>query len=264
MSESAPTPSAARTRGIVAAAALLALVAVAGLLRPAPTAREIIDDARAAHGSARLDTRGFAFDFRGTPYRVSALGGPRTMARTRTLPDSLGGARVTETVRADGTVTRALAAGGAPTVLPPDEAARVATSIGAVVYFAAFPHGLADASVRLRRLPDDRLRGRRVRTVEVTFDSTGGRSWTDRYIVWVDAERATVDAFAYDYEDGDGETRLRLVTRAWTAGGVRFQNYATFTDDDMKGRIERYLTRIGTPTLRAVSDVDLDDVTVGS
>ena len=94
----------------------------------------------------------------------------------------------------------------------------------------------------------------------LTFDSTGGRSWRDRYVVWVDAERATVDAFAYDYEDGDGETRLRLVTRAWTVGGVRFQNYATFTDDAMKGHIERYLGRIGTPTLRPVSDVDLDGV----
>lgn len=228
-------------------------------MRPEPTPRQIVDAARQAHGVAVLDTAGLAFGFRGAAYRVSPLGGPRTVVRTRALPDSLGGGRAIETLGADGTVTRQ--AGGRRDTLRGDDAERVASSIGSVVYFALLPHGLADASVRLRRLPDDVLRGRAVRTVEVTFDSLGGgRSWRDRYVYWIDAERATVDAFAYDYSDGDGETRLRLATRVHTAGGARLQDFATYTDPAMKGRIERYLTRIGTPTLRKVSDVDLDSV----
>lgn len=244
-----------------AAALVLTVLALgATLARPGPTARQIVADARWAHGVAVLDTAGITFTFRGTPYRVAPLGGLRTVARARPLPDSLGGGRATETLGPNGTVTRR-ADDGRPDTLRGDDAARVASSIGSVVYFALLPHGLADPAVRLRRLPDDVLGGRAVRTVEVTFDSTGGgRSWRDRYVYWFDARRHTLDAFAYDYEDGDGETRLRLATRAHTLGGVRLQDYSTFTDSAMKGRIEHYLTRIGTPTLRPVSEVNLADV----
>lgn len=262
----------ARPAALLPFLALTLAVVAASRGRADLNARQIVEAARRVHGATVLDREPSGFVFRGDFYRVEPLGGRRQVTRITPL-DGLP-APLSERVRVvglddGGTVWReepetSDGERGRVDTLRGDAAARVAASIGSVVYFALLPHGLADPAVRLRRLPDDVLHGRTVRTVEVTFDSTGGgRSWRDRYVYWFDAAHSTLDAFAYDYADGDGETRLRLATRAVTVGGVRFQSYATYTDPAMKGRIEHYLRRLGAPTLRKVSDVNLDTLVVG-
>lgn len=260
----------------LATAALVALVSAAALLRPAPTAREVVDDARRAHGSAALDEACVAFAFRGTPFVAARSGGrfayrmlgadERPLATLtneglavdtlayeahRRFPDGTPSAGFRDSVRAHG-----------------DAIARSAeTTLNSVVYFALLPYNLNDPAVRLRRLGDASFGGRRYRTVEVTFaPDGGGRDHDDRFVYWFDADTRLLGAMAYAFHTGEGGTRFRQVSRVHrllagdgpTAPSLVFNDYRASTDTTLGARIEAYPSRLGAPTVQPLPDLRTD------
>ncbi len=251
-------------------AVCILLLVVMGCSRPAAgpvgdaEAVEAVHAARAAHGSDRLDGRTVHFTFRGTPFTAWRDGGRFRYSRT-TVDDA--GRTVVETVDHRG-VSRTV--NGAETPFASDRERRVAeTAVGSVVYFALLPAALADAAVRVRSLGRDTVDGRLYDAVEVTFaQDGGGDDWEDRYLYWLHPERHTVDFLAYTYRETPGDTaraatghRFRRVTRAWTAGGVRFQDYQNLTADSL-ARLEDYPATLAAGRLFPVSDVRTETVRV--
>ncbi len=223
--------------------------------------RAVLERARAAHGSARLDNATVTFGFRGDRFTAERDGGRFRYERART--DSAGA--VTRDVLSNEGLARTV--DGAPAEIPPDERGGVETAVNSVVYFALLPHALADPAVRPRRLGRDTVRGEPYDLIEVTFEEEGGGAdWEDRFLYWVHADRATVDYLAYRYHTGDGGTRFRAATNFHTVGGVRSADHRNLTADSagVFPRLEDYPRLFEAGRLRHVSDIVLDDVRVSA
>ena len=248
------------------AAAVLALLAVAGCQRPGPQgdveALALIDRARTHHGSALLDRAELRFSFRGTPYVVRDDG--RAFRYARTVTDSLGRS-VEEVVDNDGTHRFV---DGAEVALDAAEAARVGESVNSVVYFATLPASLADPAVRARLLTPDRVGGEDYDRIEVTFaQEGGGADHQDRYVYWL-RDDGQIGYYAYSYAETPGDTaraatgtRFRVPTRSRRVGGVLVQDWRNLSADSLT-RLQAFGDAYDERRTFEVSEVVLDSVTV--
>ena len=227
-----------------------------------PGALALLDAAREAHGSAALDRAEVSFRFRGTPFVLRRDGGAFRYART--LTDSLG-RTVEEVVDNDGAHRFV---DGADVPLAPDEAARLATAVNSVAYFALLPAPLADPAVRARSLGPGRVGDQAFDRVEVAFaQEGGGADWEDRYVYWLRPD-GRIAYYAYSYEPNPANasrtetgTRFRVLTGEQRVGGVLFQDWRNLTADTV-GTLEAFGDAHGAGRTFRVSDVVLDSVRV--
>ena len=223
----------------------------------------LIDRAREHHGSAVLDRAEVTFSFRGTPFVLRRDGGRFRYARATT--DSLG-RTVEEAVDNDGAHRTV---DGAEVALDSAEAARVATAVNSVAYFALLPAGLADPAVRARRLAPDRVGGQDYDRVEVSFaQDGGGQDHQDRYVYWLRPSDGEIGHYAYSYLETPGDTaraatgtRFRVPIGARRVGGVLFQDWQNLSADS-SGRLERFGALYDAGRTFEVSQVVLDSVRV--
>lgn len=248
---------------------LVALLAVAACQPEAPgpqgdpEALALLERARQAHGSDRLDAAEVTFSFRGTPFVLRRDDGRFRYARTVT--DDRGRA-VEEVVDNDG-AHRYVDGEEAP--LTADGAARLATAVNSVAYFALLPAPLADPAVRARALPPDTVDGEVLDRVEVTFaQDGGGADWEDRYVYWLRRGDGRIDRYAYTYRPTPGDTsraetgtRFRVPLGATEVGGVVFQDWVNLTADSV-GTLERFPALHEAGQTFEVSRVVLDSVRV--
>lgn len=246
----------------------LSLLLLAACSRPArgpqgeARALALLEAARAAHGSDRLDGQTLHFTFRGTPFTAWRDGSRFAYTRTRT---DEAGRTVVETVDNDG-VHQRVGGRSVPFASEADRAA-VETAVNSVVYFALLPAALADPAVQARALGRDTVAGQPYDAVEVTFaQADGGRDWEDRYLYWLHPERHTVDYLAYTYREAPGDTaraatghRFRRVTRVQTVGGLRVQDYENLSAEAL-ARLEDYPEALAAGRLFHVSDVRTEAV----
>ncbi|HYE58677.1 MAG TPA: DUF6503 family protein, partial [Rhodothermales bacterium] len=232
-------------RAKIAAPALLLALVLVGVCRPVePTAESIVAEARRVHGSALLDTAAVRFAFRGDCYGVTRDDGRLHVERVYrdTVRGEFGPYWLTLRDRygPDG-ISRELAREHRTVRLSEREAQGIVTQLNSVAYFALLPYNLTDPSVRLRRLPDDTIRGQPYQSVEVTFSQEGGgRDWQDRFVYWFHRDRHTLDYLAYHYHTDGGGTRFRVATHPRVIRGVQWQDYENYTDSTLGTRIEAY------------------------
>lgn len=227
-----------------------------------PEALALLERARAAHGSAALDRAEVRFQFRGVPFVLRRDGGRFRYART--VVDSLGRS-VEEVVDNDGAHRFV---GGAEVPLDDREAARLATAVNSVAYFAILPAPLTDAAVRARSLGAGRVGGEPFDRVEVTFARDGGGAdWDDRYVYWLRPD-GRIAYYAYTYEPSPSDTsrtetgtRFRALVSERRVGGVLFQNWRNLTADSV-GALERFPEAYGAGRTVGVSEVALDSIRV--
>lgn len=266
-----------RLRPALAAAALVALVAASAHVRPEPTAREVVDHARRAHGVAVLDDACAILVFRGDTYYAARSNGGFTYrllaaAREQALVTLTNDTLVVDTLAYEayrkgktmpfGYVFRDSVRANAASIVRAAE-----TQLNSVIYFAFLPYNLNDPAVRLRRLDDATFDGRTHRTVEVTFaQENGGRDHDDRFVYWFDADSGLLRALAYRFHTGDGGTRFRRVSRIHQAEDrdalVRLNDYEAYTDTTIGDRIEAYPQHIGAATMQRLPDIALDSVRI--
>ena len=261
-------------RPVAAFAVLLAFAGVAACGDPAAPpdppagpqgeaeALALLDRARAAHGSAVLDRAEVAFQFRGTPFVLRRDGGRFRYART--VSDSLG--RVLEEVVDNEGARRYV--GGAEVPLDAVEAARLATAVNSVAYFALLPAPLADPAVRARSLGLGRVGGEPFDRVAVSFARDGGGAdWDDRYVYWLRPD-GRVAYYAYTYEPDPADTsraetgtRFRALLGERRVGGVLFQDWRNLTTDSVAALADFGAAHDAERTF-PVSEVVLDSVRV--
>ncbi len=190
------------------------------------TAEEVIARARAAHGADVLDHATLAFTFRGDRFTVERDGG--RFAYARKTADSTGAAVRDELT--NGGLTRTV--NGDTVALSERDYLIAEEAVNSVVYFFLLPYPLADPAVRPRLVGADTLRGEPYERVEVTFEQEGGgRDYQDVFLYWFHRDRATMDYFAYSYEDSGGGARFRQVVNPRTVGGVRVVDHLNFAAD---------------------------------
>ncbi|MDT0631734.1 DUF6503 family protein [Rubrivirga sp. S365] len=247
-----------------AVAAVVALAACAEPPRPQGDAEALalLDRARAVHGSAALDRADVRFEFRGTPFTLRRDGGAFRYART--LTDSLG-RTVEEAVDNEGAHRTV---GGAAVPLDSAEAARLATAVNSVAYFALLPAPLADPAVRARSLGPGRVGGEAFDRVGVTFaQDGGGADWDDRYVYWLRPDgRVAYYAYTYAADPADTSraetgTRFRALDGERRVDGVLFQDWRNLTADSVSA-IEDYGDIHDAGRTFEVSRVALDSVRV--
>ncbi len=158
---------------------------------------------------------------------------------------------------------------GAEVPLTPDEAARLATAVNSVAYFALLPAPLTDAAVRARTLPPGSIGGEAYDRVEVTFARDGGGAdWDDRYVYWLRPEDGQIAYYAYTYEASPTDTsrsetgtRFRVPLGSSRVEGVLIQDWRNLTADSV-GSLERFGELYDAGQTFEVSTVILDSVRV--
>lgn len=214
-----------RWRWIAVGVGLAALVGCGEPNDSPRTADGLIERARAAHGADVLDHATVSFTFRGDCFTVERDGG--RFAYTRMWTDSTGAA-VRDVLDNDGLV-RTVASD--TVALSEREVLIAEEAVNSVVYFFLLPFPLADPAVRARLAGADTLRGEPYDLVEVTFEEGGGRDHQDVFLYWFHRDRATMDFFAYSYEDSGGGARFRQVVNPRVVGGVRVADHLNFEAD---------------------------------
>ncbi|MEL6704899.1 MAG: DUF6503 family protein [Bacteroidota bacterium] len=226
-------------------------------------ARALLDTTIAVHGGDVLDRARMRFVFRGTPFTLTRDGGRFVYERTRT---DEAGRSVRDVLDNDG-LRREV--GGITVSMDDREARRAATAVNSVAYFALLPAPLNAPAVTPRYLGQGVIAGETYERVEVAFaQDGGGRDWQDRFVYWLHTETHTLDYLAYSYElspgaNGPNDTghRFREAFNVRTINGVRVQDYHHYTADGL-AHLDGYAVLIGTDSLRLVSEVVLDSVTV--
>lgn len=218
-------------------------------------AQRLIDQARTAHGSSRLDSATVRFRFRGYDFEVMREGDRFRYVRTAT--DSLG-RQVVDALASDG-VSRTV--DGRAADLTDAQQLSVEGGINSVVYFALLPHALVDPAVQPRYLGPATLDGEPYEAIEVTFrQEGGGRDWEDRFVYWLHRDRHTLDYFAYAFHVNGGGTRFREAYNVRKENGIRFADYRNYTAASIGDTLEAYARPPG--DLELLSTVVLEDVEV--
>ena len=203
-----------------------------------------------------------AFRFRDARFRLLRDGGRFRYQRTYT--DSLG--RSVREVLSNDSLYRAV--NGERVALSEEERRTVETAVNSVAYFALLPYPLQDPAVQATYDARQSVDGTDYHRVVVAFQQDGGgRDWQDRFVYWFDADTYTMDFLAYAYGFGNPDeevgTRFREAYNVRTIEGVQIADYRNYTRDDLPPEeMERYLSLWSADSLRLVSTVDLDSVTV--
>lgn len=221
------------------------------------TAVQTVQDSVERHGGERFERMDLEFDFRGDAYRVVRADG-RFLYERRYRQD---GASIRDWMANEG-VGREV--DGQTVELDASGRAALESTVNSVVYFALLPFRLLDPAAQHRELGELEIDGEPYRVVEVTFqEADGGRDWEDRFVYWFHRDDHTLDFMAYRFHTGEGGTRFRRAVNRRLVGGLLLQDWENLTADPAIEDIARYPEWLGSPELRLVSMIELEEVRVG-
>lgn len=222
----------------------------------APTPTRTVEQAIQQHGGERFERMEVHFDFRGDAYRVVRDEG-RFLYERKYRQD---GTSIRDWMTNEATGREV---DGQPVSLQDHERASLETTVNSVVYFGFLPFRLLDPAATHRDLGETRIGGEPYRAVEVTFqEEGGGRDWEDRFVYWFHRDQNTLDYLAYRFETDDGGSRFRRAVNRREVGGLLIQDWENFTADPEIPDIAVYPELLGSPDLRLVSRVELENVRV--
>jgi hypothetical protein len=222
------------------------------------TAQDVVDRAIQAHGGEIINASRITFEFRGDTFVLDRHEGMFSYERHWT--DSSGTA-IREVINNDGTF---LFHDDRPMPVDSLMHRRIGNSVNTVAYFTLLPIPLNDPAVIKEDLGTTEIKGEPYRKIGITFTPEGGgRDHQDRFLVWIHAERYTMDYFAYWYYTDDTGSRFRSVDGLHEVAGVRLQDYLNLAYDGLDYEsINRYDDLYNADSLRLVSEVRISNVQV--
>lgn len=220
----------------------------------APT--QAVERAIERHGGERFERMEVEFGFRGDSYRVVRDEG-RFLYERRYERD---GVSIRDWMTNEGLGREV---DGTAVELAASEGASLESTVNSVVYFSFLPFRLMDPAVRHRDLGTTEIAGEPYRVVEVTFaEEGGGRDWEDRFVYWFHQVDHTLDYMAYRFFTGEGGTRFRRAVNRRQVDDLLIQDWENLTADPVIDDIARYPEWLGSPELRLVSMVEMEEVQV--
>jgi len=226
--------------------------------RKADPAQQVIDRAIAAHGGDTINNSRITFDFRGFEFVLERENG-RFQYERSFLSD--GGARIREGLSNDGYFRFVDGK-----EVPPDslERRRIGDNVNSMAYFTLLPVNLNDPAVIKEYLGEVTIKGSPYHRIGVTYRSEGGgRDYQDRFLVWINAETFTMDYYAYWYFTDETGSRFRSMDTIHEVSGIRLRDELNWTYDDLTvNTIDRYDALFDADSLRLVSEIRLENITV--
>lgn len=192
-------------------------------------AQYVVDQARVAAGSDKLDMAQVEFEFRDREYGVKRQNGEYEMVRL--FKDSLD--MIRDQVTNEG-FQREM--NGTVIEVTDSMSFKYTNSINSVIYFALLPYNLNDAAVIKSHLGTETIKGKDYYKIKVTFQQEGGgKDFEDEFIYWIDKETYFIDYLAYSYLTDGGGMRFREAYNPRNVNGIRALDYINYKPKtDMK------------------------------
>lgn len=235
--------------------AIFALVAVIWLInsfnikRLSPS-ELVIKSAIEAHGGKAYQTAAIRFQFRERTYSIRNQDDAFEYTSTwqvgdTTISDTLTNTNFWRTIN------------GLPQSLNDEDAAKYASSLGSVVYFAQLPYKLEDPAVQSKYIGEATVKGELYHVIQVTFaEEGGGTDYEDEYCYWIHKTNFTVDYFAYNYRVNDKGARFRVAYHPRKVGKLRIQDYINY-EADFETPLQDLAKMYEQDQLRELSRIDL-------
>lgn len=242
--------------------ALVILVFAAGCSSPDAAhdspAQRAVDQAISAHGGDVINNSRITFDFRGYSFALERENG--RFQYERSFVDTTG-TPVREGLNNDGYFRYI---DEKPVVLDSLERRRIGDNVNSLAYFTLLPVNLNDPAVIKEYLGEVTIKGAPYHKIGITYrQENGGRDHQDRFLVWIHADAHTMDYYAYWYFTDETGSRFRSMDVIHEVGGVRLRDELNWTHDDLTAfTIDRYDTLYDTDSLRLVSEIRLENITV--
>lgn len=237
---------------------LLSGLLIASCTSAPETVQDVVDRSIKAHGGDVINASRISFEFRDHAFVLDRHDGMFSYERHWT--DTTGVA-VMEVINNDGTFLYY-----DDQAMPVDSLThrRIGNNVNTVAYFTLLPIPLNDPAVIKEDLGRVDIKGEPYHKIGITFTPDGGgRDHQDRFLVWIHANRYTMDYFAYWYFTDDTGSRFRSVDGVHEVEGVRLQDYLNHAYDGLDYQsINRYDALYNADSLRLVSEVRISDVRV--
>ena len=223
-----------------------------------PTVQEIVDRSIHAHGGELLNQGRVDFIFRDQAFTLERNQGMFTYARE--YADSTG-LNIRESITNDG---YSRFENGSEVPVDSITFVRIGNQVNSVAYFTLLPIPLNDPAVVKTDLGNASIFDEPYHRVGISFKQDGGgKDHHDEFVVWIHADRYTMDYFAYFFFTDDTGSRFRSVDGVHEINGVRLNDYLNWTHDDVGPEsLVRFDSLFQADALRLVSEVHIDSVRV--
>lgn len=151
---------------------------------------------------------------------------------------------------------------GQPQKVAADEEQWLRDVVNARVYFPFLPYRLNDPSVSKKDLGFEEWEGRRLRKIEVSFDSGTSTAADDEYLYWFDPETGRLEQFAYSFSAGNGGLRLRKGFNYRRVGGILFMDSENWGVGGQGRKVEEVTPKLAAKKLEKISTVTLSEIEV--
>ena len=195
------------------------LLYITACKQPPDKAKQLINDATAAHGGDAHQNKRIEFDFR-TFHLVLETQGER-FRYERTYSDSAN-VPIRE-VLTNANFSRFMA--GQPQQLDTAQVGKYSRAVNSIAYFALLPVKLNDPAVQSEYIGEATVDGNVYDKVRVRFRADGGgKDYQDVFCYWFNRKTHTMDYLAYS----EGGPRFRKAVNPQVVGGIRFQDYINY------------------------------------
>lgn len=201
---------------------ILIFLVVAACSGPTPTAQEVVDQAMAQAGAAKLNSAEASFTFRDIAYTYMMKEGEYIYSR---IQQDSSGNQVKDVLDNEG-LFRYI--NDSLINLNAEKRAAYTSSVNSVIYFAFLPFRLNDAAVNKSYAGEVEIKGDSYHKIKVTFDADGGgEDFEDVFYYWFDTQDYSLDYLAYSYNEEDEGTgmRFRVAFNLRKVNGVLIQDY---------------------------------------
>ncbi len=198
---------------------LLIAVAITACKQPQDKAKQLINEATAAHGGDAYRNKRVEFDFRKFHLLLEVQG--QSYRYERTYQDSTG--TPIREVLTNANFSRF--ANGQPQQLDTAQVGKYSRAVNSIAYFVLLPFKLNDPAVRSENIGEATVDGKVYDKVRVSFRADGGgKDYQDIFCCWFSRETHTMDYLAYS----EGGPRFRKAVNPQVVGGIRFQDYINY------------------------------------
>ncbi|MBC7568337.1 MAG: hypothetical protein H7319_01210 [Spirosoma sp.] len=200
-------------------ALLLFALFITACKQPQDKAKQLINEATAAHGGDAYRNKRIEFDFRKFHIMLETQDGK--FRYERTYQDSTG--TPIREVLTNANFSRFL--DGQPQQLDTAQVGKYSRAVNSVAYFVLLPYKLNDPAVLSEYVGEETVDGKLYDKVRVNFRAEGGgKDYQDTFCYWINRETHTMDYLAYS----EGGPRFRKAINPQTVGGIRFQDYINY------------------------------------
>lgn len=220
-------------------------------------AQNVIDEAIATVGGAKLDTSTIRFDFRDKHYIAKRNNGNFELIReykdsTNQVKEVLSNTGFTKLVN------------NALVKVPDSMVTKYSASVNSVHYFSVLPYGLNAPAVNKKFLNEVTLKGKHYYKIEVTFNENGGgEDFEDVFIYWIDKNTFNVDYLAYSYAETNGYGfRFREAFNRRTIDGLQFVDYNNYKPKTNTVKLTELDSLFEANALQLLSKIELKNISV--